>query len=146
MLCVTSSRIAALLLKGGQTAYSQFKIPLNLTPKSTYGIKKNSYLARLLQKASLIIQDEVLMQHKYCFKAVDRTLQDIIETNKLFSGILVIFSRDFAQILLVILDRGRANIINACLQRSPLQRYFKILRLTKNMQVARIDLENREFI
>ena len=55
VLCVASSGIAALLLEGGRTAYSQFKIPLNLTPKSTCGIKKNSHLARLLQKASLII-------------------------------------------------------------------------------------------
>ena len=60
------------------------------------------------------------MQHKYCFEAVDRTLQDILETNKLFSGIPVVFSRDFAQILLVMLDGGRADIVNACLQRSPL--------------------------
>jgi hypothetical protein len=42
------------------------------------------------------------MQNKYDFKTVNRTLRDIRDYEKLFSGLLIIFSNDFAQILPVI--------------------------------------------
>jgi hypothetical protein len=41
-LCVASSGIASLLLEGGRTAHSTFKIPIPITDTSTAGVKKNS--------------------------------------------------------------------------------------------------------
>jgi hypothetical protein len=38
----------------------------------------------------------MLIQNKYDFEAVDRILRDIRDYEKLFSGLLVIFSGDFA--------------------------------------------------
>lgn len=62
VLCVASSGIAALLLQGGQTAHSCFKIPLDVHEESVCNIKKNTILADLLKETDLIIWDEAPMQ------------------------------------------------------------------------------------
>ena len=41
-LCVASSRITALLLDGGRTSHSHFKIPLSIHEDSVAGLKRNS--------------------------------------------------------------------------------------------------------
>ena len=48
VLCVASSGIAALLLTGGQTAHSHFKIPIPCHESSFCSITKNSLLADLI--------------------------------------------------------------------------------------------------
>ena len=55
VLCVASSGIAALLLPGGRTAHSRFRIPLDLYEESTCNISKSSNLAKLLRCTSLLI-------------------------------------------------------------------------------------------
>ena len=47
-LAVASSGIAALLLDGGRTAHSRFKIPLKLNETSTLNISKQSELSQLI--------------------------------------------------------------------------------------------------
>ena len=79
VLTVASSEIAALLIPGGRTTHSRFCIPLNVDEFSTCTIVPKSPLALLIQKAKLIIWDEAPMMHKHCFKAVDRTLKDILK-------------------------------------------------------------------
>jgi len=61
LLCVASSRIAALLLPVGHTAHSRFSIPLEINEQSVCHIGKNTHLADLLRQTSLIIWDEVPM-------------------------------------------------------------------------------------
>jgi len=48
-LCVASSEIAALLLDGGRTSYSCFKIPLSINEDSVAGLKWNSYMFSVIQ-------------------------------------------------------------------------------------------------
>ncbi|KIK72574.1 hypothetical protein PAXRUDRAFT_85701, partial [Paxillus rubicundulus Ve08.2h10] len=56
VLCVASSGIiSSLLLIGGCTAHSHFKIPLQLFENSTCGISKGTLLAQLIQAADAII-------------------------------------------------------------------------------------------
>ncbi|KIK37585.1 hypothetical protein CY34DRAFT_92477, partial [Suillus luteus UH-Slu-Lm8-n1] len=56
VLCVASSGIAALLLRGGRTAHSMFKIPIgNLHDQSTCNVSKESKLADLFRMTKLII-------------------------------------------------------------------------------------------
>ncbi|KZT54551.1 hypothetical protein CALCODRAFT_548007, partial [Calocera cornea HHB12733] len=55
VLCVASSGIAAVLLPGGRTAHSMFKIPIPALDNSTCNIPKNGILAAMLQKASITI-------------------------------------------------------------------------------------------
>ncbi|XP_074351924.1 uncharacterized protein LOC141691078 [Apium graveolens] len=78
VLPVAGSRIAATLLPGGRTTHSRFKIPLKLDQGSIAGIKHGTNIAELMHHTSLIIWDEALMQHRYAFEAVDRSLRDIM--------------------------------------------------------------------
>jgi hypothetical protein len=63
-----------LLLPGGRTAHSRFKIPLQIDDESICDIKKGTILAELIEQTSLIIWDEALMTHRKCFEALDRSL------------------------------------------------------------------------
>ncbi|KAJ3717809.1 PIF1-like helicase-domain-containing protein, partial [Lentinula raphanica] len=56
VLCVASTGIAAILLPGGRTAHSMFKIPIEgLTDRSLCNINKQSPRAELLRQTRLII-------------------------------------------------------------------------------------------
>ncbi|KAK9292365.1 hypothetical protein L1049_020332 [Liquidambar formosana] len=119
VLAVASSRIASLLLPGGRTAHSCFKIPINLHESSTCSISMQSPLAELIQKAHLIIWDEAPMIHRYAFKAVDRTFRDLMKFNgphasdRAFGGKAVLLGGDFRQLLPVVPKKGREGIVAA---------------------------------
>lgn len=55
VLAVASSGVASLLLAGGRTAHSCFKIPCDLDDSSVYEIRRGTMLAKLIETASLII-------------------------------------------------------------------------------------------
>lgn len=136
VLCVASSGIAALLLRGGRTAHSMFKIPVeNLTDESHCAIMKEGLLAGLLRITRLIIWDEAGMQHRYAPEAVDRTLRDLRNCDQPFGGITVVFGGDFQQILPVVVKGTREEIIAASIQRSYLWPHIEILRLRRNMRL-----------
>jgi len=120
VLCVASSGIASLLLPGGCTAHSSFKIPLDLHNDSTCPIKRNTQLASILKSAHLLIWDECSLQHCFAFEAVNRTLQDIRENDLLFGGLSTILGGDFLQILPVVKRGGRSDVIQASLFTSSL--------------------------
>ena len=101
-LAVASSGIAAELLEGGRTAHSRFKIPIPVNESSVCSISLQSNDAKLLQKTSLIIWDEIMMAHAHQVDCVDRSLRDIRKVNKPFGGIPTVFSGDPRQILPVV--------------------------------------------
>ncbi|KAL7606511.1 hypothetical protein Lser_V15G20604 [Lactuca serriola] len=142
VLNVASSGIASLLLTGGRTAHSRFIIPLNLTEDSFCSFGKDSDVAELLKKTSLIIWDEASMIHKHAFEALDRSMKDIftcdLRTNsKLpFGGKTIVFGGDFRQILPVIPNGSRQEIVNASLSSSYIWSNCKVLTLTKNMRLS----------
>src|SRR5271163_942319 len=55
VLCVASSGIASLLLIGGRTSHSTFKIPINIDESSVCRIKKDSDLGELIRLTDLVI-------------------------------------------------------------------------------------------
>ncbi len=101
VLVVASSRIASLLLLGGRTAHSRFKIPIDLHDDSTCNITQQMKVAELVRKVGLIIWDEAPMMHRQAFEAVDRTLHDLMQlddahaTEKIFGGKIVVLGGDF---------------------------------------------------
>jgi hypothetical protein len=95
VLCVASSGITSLLLIGGRTSHSTFKIPIEIHESSTCAIPRNSDLAELICSTDLVIWDEAPMQHRHIHEAVDRTFQDIRHSDKPFGGLSVVFGGDF---------------------------------------------------
>ena len=94
-IAVASSGIAALLLSGGRTAHSRFKIPLKIDEFSTCNISRNNQLAHLINIAKLFIWDEAPMMHKFVFEAVDRKFRDITQVDKPFGEKVFVFGGDF---------------------------------------------------
>ena len=90
-LSVASSGIASILLDGGRTSHSRFKIPLDIQQDSICDIKAQTSLADLIRRTKLIIWDEAPAQHRYCFEAVHRTFKDIRNSEKWFGGITMVF-------------------------------------------------------
>ncbi|XP_021980701.1 uncharacterized protein LOC110876850 [Helianthus annuus] len=142
VLNVASSGIASLLLTGGRTAHSRFLIPINLNEDSICYINPNGGVARLLRQTTLIIWDEAPMVHKHVFEALDRTLRDILTCGSSnnselpFGGKVIVFGGDFRQILPVIPNGSRQDIVNASLSSSYLWARCKVLRLTKNLRLS----------
>nr|XP_043633113.1 ATP-dependent DNA helicase PIF1-like [Erigeron canadensis] len=141
VLNVASSGIASLLLEGGRTAHSRFRIPININEDSFCSITPDSDLAALIVKTRLIIWDEAPMMHRHCFEALDRTLRDILASSsrasgdKPFGGKVILFGGDFRQILPVIQRGTRAQIVNASINSSDIWRHCTVLRLTENMRL-----------
>ncbi len=74
-LLMASSGIAALLLEGGYTAHSRFKILVaSLCGSSACYVPLNSPQAALIRAARFIVWDEAPMAHKHVFEAMNRTL------------------------------------------------------------------------
>jgi hypothetical protein len=142
VLTVASSGVASLLLPGGRTAHSRFKIPIDLDNNGVCDIRKSTMLSTLIESASLIIWDEALMTHRKCFEALDRTLRDVLSTNDAslanvpFGGKIVVLGGDLRQILPVIEGGTRSQVIDAAITNSPLWRDIVVLHLTINMRLA----------
>jgi hypothetical protein len=79
VLIVASLGIASLLLLGGKTAHSKFKISIDLHDESTCNITQHMKVAKLVRKANLIIWDEAPMMDCQTFKIVDWTLRDLMQ-------------------------------------------------------------------
>jgi ATP-dependent DNA helicase PIF1 len=76
-------------------------------------------MATVLKQCKIIIWDESTMAHKHSLEALNRTLKDIKNIDKLFSGTLLLLSGDFRQTFPVI-PHSIADDINAYLKSSPL--------------------------
>ena len=122
-LVVATLDIAAMLLSGGTTAHSHFKIPIDVDEDSTCSIQKQSNLVELLQQTCLIFWDESVMCHHYAIKAVSCTLQDLCGTKDPrrqlpFGRIVVCFCNNFHQTLPVVKKGTYRQIISVSLKRS----------------------------
>ena len=100
-------------------------------------IKRGTKLAKLLIQTSLIIWDEALMTNKQCFEAFDRSLKDIMtEINEKtidipFGGKVVVLGGDPKQILPVIENGSKTQIINASIISSYLWQMLKFYSLLR---------------
>jgi hypothetical protein len=124
-LSMASSGIAAVLLEGGCTTHSRFKIPVAaLCGSSACYVPLNSPQAALIWAAHLIVWDEAPMAHKHVFEAVNRTLQHVMGVvdptlkDMLFGDKVVVMGGDFRQILPVVPRGTRGQIVDASLKRS----------------------------
>ena len=106
---VAMSGIAALLLPGGTTAHSRFKLPVPLPLEdATANMNVGSDAAAVLRAASLLVWDEAPMASKSAVDAVDRCLRDVRGVDEPFGGLPTLLGGDFRQIPPVLrhIDRG----------------------------------------
>jgi ATP-dependent DNA helicase PIF1 len=150
-LSCASSGIAALLLDGGRTAHSRFKIPVaDLNDSSRCNLSRGTPMARLIQEAAVIVWDEAPMMHKHAFMAVNRTLQDLMEEvdpafgEMLFGGKVIVLGGDFRQILHVVVKGSPADIMRASLNKSNMWPRIRQFKLRVNMRVHRLRAEGRD--
>ncbi|CAN6691565.1 unnamed protein product [Malus baccata var. baccata] len=145
VLATTSFGIAAMILPGGRTSHSKFKIPLSLDASSMCSIGKQSDLAKLIQKAKAIIWDEATMTHRHAFEALDRTFRDLTDIDLPFGGKIMIFGGDFRQVLHVIRKGTKSELIQASVVKASFWSQEKILKLKQNMRSIN-DCEFSEFL
>ena len=119
-LATASGGIAVTLLTGGRTLHSTFKIPLDLFAMDIpiCSIKKVTALCRVIQEGKATVVDEAPMTNKFSFEALDRTLKDLTGKSQPMGGMCMLLCGDFRQILPVIQDGTRNNIVNSCLKKS----------------------------
>jgi hypothetical protein len=75
------------------------------------------------------------MQHRYAAEAVDRTFRDLTDVRAPFGGVPVVFGGDFRQTLPVVQRGSREQIVQSCLQKSPLWGNTHIFHLSRNMRL-----------
>jgi len=133
VLTVATSGVASLLLPNGRTAHSRFRIPIDIDELSICDIKRGTKIAELLTQTDLIIWDEALMTNRQCFEALDRSLRDILsekDTKALdipFGGKVVVLGGDPKQILPVIENASKSQIISASICSIQLLKSFNSL-------------------
>ena len=104
-IAVASSGTAALLLDGGRTAHSTFKIPLEVSRTSTCSFTPFSDTGRLIRMATLIVWDEASMISRDVIETVNRSIQDLMRLDDPslervpFGGKVVVFGGDFRQVI-----------------------------------------------
>lgn len=114
-------------------------------------MKRGTKLAKLLIETSLIIWDEALMTNKQCFEAFDRSLKDIMSevtqeaVNIPFGGKVVVLGGDPKQILPVVQNGSKSQIINTSIIKSYLWNNVKILFLTENMRLQKVNPSSPEY-
>ncbi|XP_021714884.1 ATP-dependent DNA helicase PIF1-like [Chenopodium quinoa] len=151
VLVVASSGIASLLVPGGRTTHSRFKIPFALNEYSCCNIDQGSDLAHLIKKASLVIWDEALMAHIHAFEVVDRTFRDIMQLRdpssmeKVFGGKLVVLGGDFRQVLPVVKKVNQADFIDASINKSSaIWPHCIVFKLETNMRLLQSSNEEEK--
>ncbi|KAG5593143.1 hypothetical protein H5410_043657 [Solanum commersonii] len=136
-LAIASFGVTASLLFGGRTAHSRFKISIDVNENFTCNISKQSSLASLIRDARLIVWDKISMAKKKMVEAFDLLLRDLMETNTLFGGKIVVFSGDFRQTLPVVHSGKKEDFIRESLLCSEIWNQLEKLQLLKNMRATK---------
>ena len=134
-LAMATTGIAANLLRLGRTFHSRLKAPLTPNEESTLQISAQSNLAELVRDCKLMMIDEVTMLDRYLLEALERTLRDLIDTNRPFGGKTLILAGDFGQCLPVVKGASRSDTVKRCINQSPLWKHFRVMQLSVNMRV-----------
>ncbi|XP_056688170.1 uncharacterized protein [Spinacia oleracea] len=74
------------------------------------------------------------MTHRYQFEVVDRSLKDLMGNDLPFGGKIIVFGGDFRQVLPVVRNGTKAQMIDVSFVKSPMWRHIRILRLRENMR------------
>ncbi|GBM59733.1 hypothetical protein AVEN_40655-1 [Araneus ventricosus] len=105
-LAVASSGIASTLLDDGRTAHLALQLPLNLAESENliHNISKRFLNAAVLRTSKLIVWDECTIPNDKYFKALDRTVCNLRNDNRIMRVVVILLLGlgDFRQTLPVI--------------------------------------------
>lgn len=143
-LPTASTGIAANLLEGGRTYFSQFKLPVPLLDNSVSSMRIASTEADIIRKSKIVILDEATIAPSVALNAINRLLQDIMGNKKPFGGKVILLGGDFRQTLPVVPHGSESAIVEASIKFSEHWHLFKILTLKNN--VRSVDPEYSEWL
>jgi len=146
VISIAWTGIAAMLLPGGRTVHSRFKLLLILTDTSVSSLKVNSKEASTIRKSKLIIWDKAPMASACALMVVNRLLKDIMENDVFFVGKVIVLGGDFRQVLPVVPHGFSQLTIQNCIKHSPIWPHFKILKLFRNMRVNKNEIDFSKFL
>ena len=139
-LAVSMSGIAALLMEGGRTAHSRFRLPVPLPLEGVVCyVRPRSVLADLLRDAALIVWDEAPTAPKAAVQAVDELLRDLMCcSHLLFGGKVVVLGGDWRQIPPILRKVDENAIKSFTLRNMPWWRSGHVAHfaLTRNMRAG----------
>jgi len=143
-VCVASTGISSLLLEGGTTAHSRFKIPLNVDEWSSCSLPFDSPQADVLKEAALICWDEAPVMSRFAFEAVHKFFCELMGTtlDVPFGGKVVLLGGDFRQTLPVVSHGSAHQVLEQCLFKSELWKVVNVMHLRTNMRVQRMQSTN----
>ena len=123
------------MLKNGKTLHKGFGMPLKFGVQGdTSWIEENSLSERELIETEVILIDEISMVSKQTIEFINDYLKSITKSEEIFGGKIVITGGDFRQILPVIPNAGKSEIINNSIIRSELWNFFIPFQLKINMR------------
>jgi ATP-dependent DNA helicase PIF1 len=99
-------------------------------------IQRNDARGELINRAALITLDEASMLNRAAFKCADDVCRRVMNNDKPFGVKIVVLLRDFRQTCPVIPGGTRPQIVDACIQSSPLWQNFAIRRLSQLIRNA----------
>ena len=85
------------------------------------------------------------MAKRFFIEMVDQNLRDIMDSINFFGGKVIVFKRDFHQVLPIVPHGTRAKTVNANFAKSYLWSKMEILKLTRNLK-TRLDDGFSEFL
>ena len=144
MLTATTAQ-AATHFDGGRTVHYKLKVPLKLDSTTKCSFKEKSAIAELIQQAVLLVIDEYTMGNKKVFETVSRSLCELLSNDLPFGGKTVVLSGDWKQILPVVQNAQRADVVAASLKSSYLWDSVKLLHLSENMRIKNAAQEDKDF-
>ena len=131
-MTVDSSGINSVLLPERCTAHLRFVILLGINEDLTCNVKQGTPQVELLRKTDLIIWDEVLIVHKFCFETLNKTLKDILQLdnpnshNLPFGAKTMVVDGNFRQILPIIPKGNCSDIVHVTLNSSYLWNHCQV--------------------
>ena len=146
-LAVCMSGIAALLLPGGRTAHSRFRLPVPVPlDHCSCNVSARSAAARVLREAAVIVWDEAPTVIRSMMQAVDALLQELMSSTRPFGGKPILLGGDWRQIPPVLKYVDRDAVLCHIIAALPWWQAgrFRLFQLKENMR-AREDKPYADF-
>lgn len=96
-----------------------------------------SFFARRITEADIIVIDEITMLHKVVFENVEALIRKLTGSTKFFGGKVVLIGGDWKQSLPVVTEGGLPAQVAACIQSSQLYQHFRKVKLNQIVRIQR---------